>query len=48
MYMFLVGLVQNVINFKLCMIVLHIVLYLFIALSVTLTLFQGHRSAKQF
>ena len=33
----------NVINVKLCMMVLLIELYLFIPLSVTLTIFQGHR-----
>ena len=38
----------NVINVKLCMKALHIELYLFITLSVSLTLFQGHCSVKQF
>ena len=38
----------NVINVKLCMMVLHTELYLFITLSVTLTLFQGHKDVKQF
>ena len=38
----------NVINVKLCMVLLHIALYLFITLSVTLTLFQGHSSVIQF
>ena len=38
----------NVINIKLCMIVLHIKLYLFMTLSMTLTLFQGHSNVKQF
>ena len=33
---------------ELCMMVLHIELYLLITLSVTLTLFQGHTSDKQF
>ena len=39
---------MNVTNVKLYMVVLHIELYLFIANSVTLTLFQGHSSVKQF
>ena len=38
----------NVINVKLCMMVLHIELNLFIILLVTLTLFQDHSSVKQF
>ena len=38
----------NVIDVKFCMMVLHIELYLFITLSVTLTLFKGHSSVKQF
>ena len=38
----------DVINVKLCMMLLHFELYLFIILSVTLTLFQGHSSIKQF
>ena len=38
----------NVINVKLCTMVLLVKLYLFILLSVTLTIFQGHRSVKQF
>ena len=38
----------DVINVKLCMMLLHFELYLFIILSVTLTLFQGHSSVKQF
>ena len=38
----------NVINVKLCMMVLHCEHYLFTKLSVTLTLFQGHSSVKQF
>ena len=38
---------RSVINVKLCMILLLIELYLFIPLSVTLTLFQGHSSVKQ-
>ena len=38
----------NVINVKLCMMVLHIELYLFVTLSVTLRLLQGHSSVKQF
>ena len=48
------GLVKNfnigiiVINVKLCMMVLHIELYLFIPLSVTLTNFQDHRNVEQF
>ena len=38
----------NVINVKLCMMVLHTELYLFITLSVILTLFQNHSSVKQY
>ena len=38
----------NVINVKFCMMVLHTDLYLFILLSVTLTIFQGHIKVKQF
>ena len=38
----------NVKNVLLCLRVLHIELYLLITLSVTLILFQGHNSAKQF
>ena len=38
----------HVINLKLCMTVPHIELYLFIALSVTSTLFPGHSRVKQF
>ena len=38
----------NLINVKLCMMVLHIERYLFITLSVTLTVYQGHVSIKQF
>ena len=38
----------NVIDIKLCMMVLLIELYLFVLLSVTLTIFQGHSNAKQF
>ena len=38
----------NVINLKLCMMVLFIELYLFIPLSVTLTIFQGHSNVRQF
>ena len=37
-----------VIDVKLCMMVLHIEFYLFATLLVTLTLFQGHSSIKQF
>ena len=37
----------NVISVKLCMVVLHTELYLFITLSVTLTLFQGHSHVIQ-
>ena len=37
----------NVINVKLCMMVLHVELYLLITLSVTLTSLQGHSSVKQ-
>ena len=38
----------NVLNVKLCVMVLHIEVYLFSTLSVTLTLFQGHSIVKQF
>ena len=38
----------NAINVKLCMMVLLVELYLFIPLSVTLIVFQGHSSAEQF
>ena len=38
----------KVINVKLCMMVLLIELYLFIPLSVTLTIIQGHCNVKQF
>ena len=38
----------NVINVKLCMMVLPIEIHLFLPLSVTLTLFQGHSCVKQF
>ena len=38
----------NIIKVKVCMMVLHIELYLLITLSVTLTLFQGHSNVKQF
>ena len=38
----------NVINIKLCMLVLLTELYLFIPLSVTLTIFQDHRNVEQF
>ena len=38
----------SVINVKLCMMVPLIELYLFIPLSLTLTMFRGHRSVKQF
>ena len=37
----------NVINVKLCMMVLLIKLYLFIPLSVTLTIFYGHSNVEQ-
>ena len=37
----------NVINIKRCMMVLLIELFLFIPLSWTLTIFQGHSSVKQ-
>ena len=37
----------NVINVKICVVVLHIELYLLVTLSVTLTLFQSHSSVKQ-
>ena len=40
--------IMNVITFRLCMVVLLIALYLFIPLSVTLTIFQGHNNVKQF
>ena len=39
--------VMNAIKVKLCTLVLHIELYLFITLSVTLVPFQGHSSVKQ-
>ena len=38
----------KVINVKLCMLVLLIELYLFIPLSVALTICQGHRGVQQF
>ena len=38
----------NAINFKLCMVILLIEIYLFIPLSVTLTVFQSHSSVEQF
>ena len=38
----------NVINVKLCMMVLQIELYFFIPILVTLTTYQGHSSVKQF
>ena len=38
----------NVINVKFCMMVLLIEPFLFIPLSVTLTVFQGHSKVKQF
>ena len=38
----------NVINIKLYMMVLLVELYLFIPLSVTLTIFLGHSNVKQF
>ena len=38
----------NVTNAKLCMMVLLIELYLFIPLSVTLIISQGHNNVKQF
>ena len=38
----------NVINVKLCMMVLLIEFYLFISLSMTMTIFQGHSGIKQF
>ena len=37
----------NVINVKLCMMVLLTELYMFMPLSVAFTIFQGHRSVKQ-
>ena len=37
----------NVINVKLCMMVLLIELYLFIPLSVTMTIFEGHSSSVE-
>ena len=39
---------MNVISVKLCRMVLLFELYLFIPLSVTLTMFQGHRNVEQF
>ena len=38
----------NVINAKLCMMVLLVELYLFIPLSVTVTFSQGHSNVKHF
>ena len=38
----------NVINVKLCIVVPFIGLYLFIPLSVTLTILQGHSRVEQF
>ena len=38
----------NVIVVKLCMMALLIELYMFIPLSVTMTIFQGHSNVKQF
>ena len=38
----------TVINVKLCMMLLHIKLYLFVTLSVILTLFEDHSLVKQF
>ena len=38
----------NIINVKPCMVVLLIERYLFISLSVNLTIFQGHSNIKQF
>ena len=38
----------KVINVKLCMMTLLIELYLFISLSVSVAIFQGHRNAEQF
>ena len=42
------GIYSDTINVKFCMIVLLIELYLFIPLSVTLTIFQGHSTGEQF
>ena len=38
---------MNVINVKLCIVVLFIEHYLFMPLTLTLTLFQGHSNAEQ-
>ena len=38
----------NVINVKLCMMVLLIEFYLFIPLSMTLTILEGHSNVEQF
>ena len=38
----------NVINVKLCMMVLLTELYLFIPISVILTIFEGHNDVEQF
>ena len=38
---------MNVINVKLCMMVPLTELYLFVPVSVTLTIFQGHSNVKQ-
>ena len=49
--MLLIGQVSdaiNVINIKLSMMALLVELYLFVALSVTLTIFQGHNHVEQF
>ena len=40
--------IVNVICVKLCMMVLHIELYLFISLSVTLTIFQDYSNIDHF
>ena len=39
---------KNVINVKLCMVLIFIKLYLFIRLSVILIIFQGHSNVEQF
>ena len=36
----------NIINLRLCMMVLTVELYMFISLSVTMTIFQAHRSVS--
>ena len=47
---FIIGIYSDtmtVVNIKLCMMVLLIKLYLFIPLSMTLTIFQGHSNVEE-